>query len=709
MGKTIIEQLSAFGTGLRFEDLPPEVVEKANDCFFDFVGCYYGAVKRDDIPQVIRGIAAMNPTPESCLWGAGLRCGTAEAALAMGTVGYHLEYDDGISVSGHWGSASIPASFLAVARRGGDGKDLITAIAAGYEVGCRISRMFSPRLLKKHIHFPCTMGAFGAAAGYARGSGASAEELAGALSLAGLFPVGTYSTATSGAKGKGLYSGWPNYLGINALRLSQLGLTGDPDVMEAPDGFANAVGLAPMTAEYLEEAGRDLGTDFRMMQVYFKPYPCCRWLHAPVYALLGLMKRHGISREELELLSAMSPREECGVPGTDLRLSMPLAAFAGSVLASAQEMDDLTSVGASVHPGCCVIPAALAAAEKHGSAPGDLLRAILLGYDLCNRLGLMATQTIRELGLYGPGLIAAPCAAAAAGLLMGLAEEQMEQGVSIALSMSPLCPFSAFTDGSRVKNLYAGWGTYLGVLAAELAQKGYTGPEDILDGEKSLRGIFSSPKGRDVPEWDGRFARAVNFKDYSGCFSVHAAMTAIERLRREEKVLPEEILSVEISTYSYACDLDRLTGRLNPISARTSIAYTAAVMLREGRLDPDSFMPERLEDPGTLELMDKIQVKCEEAFGSGPFGKRGCRLRVRLKDGTEIGCEVDGAKWTGENPATDEELLDKFWRLNEKRIKKERLRALSETIYHIDKKKNLQGLFSLLREGGHVREKEESL
>lgn len=307
MKETILERLSAFGTGLRFEDLPPEVAARANDCFFDFVGCYYGAIKRDNIPQVVRGIAAMNPAEESGIWGTGLRCGTAEAALAMGTVGYHLEYDDGISVSGHWGSASIPASFLAVARAGGDGKDLLTAIIAGYEVGCRISRMFSPRLLKKHIHFPCTMGAFGAAAGYAKGSGASKEELVGALSLAGLFPVGTYSTATSGARGKGLYSGWPNYLGINALRLSQLGLTGDADVMEAPDGFANAVGLAPMTEDYLEEAGRDLGKEFRVMQVYFKPYPCCRWLHAPVYALLNLMKEHRISRDEIETIDIGGP------------------------------------------------------------------------------------------------------------------------------------------------------------------------------------------------------------------------------------------------------------------------------------------------------------------------------------------------------------------------------------------------------------------
>lgn len=401
-------------------------------------------------------------------------------------------------------------------------------------------------------------------------------------------------------------------------------------------------------------------------------------------------------REELAFISSLSSSAECGVPGTALRLSPAAAAFAGSVLAAAQELDDATSVGASVHPGCCVIPAALAAAEKYGSSPLALLRAVLFGYDLCNRLGLMATEKIRELGLYGPGFLAAPSAAASAGLLMGITEEQLENAVSMALSLSPVCPFSAFTDGARVKNLFTGWGTYLGVLAAELAQKGFTGPEDVLDGEKSLGSIFSFDKGRDVPAEDGRYARAVMFKDYSGCLSVHAAMTAIDMLRSQRKFDPEEIASVQINTYPYACELDRLTKTLNPISARTSLSYTAAVMLTEGRLDPEAFRPEALQSPVYLSLMKRIRVGCLDGMGSGPFGKRGCEITLKLKDGTVLSCRTEAAKWGGDRPATQEELRGKFLRINEKRVKKERLEALSETILYIDAAENLQKLFTLL-------------
>ncbi|MEG0852731.1 MAG: MmgE/PrpD family protein [Angelakisella sp.] len=307
MEPTIIEGLAGFAAGLKFEDLPPEVVSKANDCFFDLVGCYYGALKRDNNPTIVKEIASFNPAEEVTIWGTGKKCGIAEAALAMGTLSYHLEYDDGISVAGHWGSASIPATFLSVQKHGGNGKALLTAIVTAYEVSTRISRMFSPRLLKNHIHFPCTMGAFAAVAGYAKGANLGSSTLTGALSLAGLFPVGAYSTATSGAQGKGLYSGWPNYLGVNAVRLSQMGLTGDRDLMEHPDGFGNAVGLSAADDKLKEQALSKLGEEFRFMEVYFKPYPCCRWLHAPIHAVLHLMRENGVTREDIDKITILGP------------------------------------------------------------------------------------------------------------------------------------------------------------------------------------------------------------------------------------------------------------------------------------------------------------------------------------------------------------------------------------------------------------------
>ena len=307
MGVALLETLANFAVNLKYEDLPQDTVSKANDCFFDLIGCYYGAVKKDENLEIVKSITSWNASQEASAWGFPYKTGHAEAALVMGYLGYNLEYDDGISVAGHWGSASIPATYLGVIKAGGSGKQFIAALIAAYEVGTRISRIFAPRLLKKHVHFPCTMGAFAAATGYGKAIGFNSSQLSGALSLAGLFPVGAYSTAVAGAKGKSLYSGWPNYLGINACRLADVGLIGDPDILEHDYGFGNALGLGPVTFEQAEAASRDLGDHYLFMQVYFKRYPCCRWLHAPVSAVESLMQTHGFKCGDIEKITIGGP------------------------------------------------------------------------------------------------------------------------------------------------------------------------------------------------------------------------------------------------------------------------------------------------------------------------------------------------------------------------------------------------------------------
>ena len=85
MEKTVIETLAGFAAGLQFEYLPVKVRERANDCLFDLIGCYYGALGREKNVRLLEKIAGFNRMPESVLWGTNLSCGTAEAALGIGT------------------------------------------------------------------------------------------------------------------------------------------------------------------------------------------------------------------------------------------------------------------------------------------------------------------------------------------------------------------------------------------------------------------------------------------------------------------------------------------------------------------------------------------------------------------------------------------------------------------------------------------------
>jgi 2-methylcitrate dehydratase PrpD len=307
IGSTALARIASFTESLAYSSLPEEVVRRACDCFFDTVGCYFGALGRLEDRSMPHGIAALNPAPEASVWGLGIRCGIAEAALIGGCLAYDLEYDDGVSLAGHWGSSSIPAAFFSNVFHNGSGKNLICAIVAAYEAGTRISRFYSPRLLEKNVHFPCTMGAFAAITGYAKAAGLDAGAITGALSLAGLFPLGAYSTAISGAPGKCLYAGWPNYLGINAVRFSRLNLRGDADILEHQAGFSAPFGLAPLgTADYPALFG-DLGKRFCIMDTYFKPYPCNRWFHAPVAAALKIKEENRFSADDVVSVVVYGP------------------------------------------------------------------------------------------------------------------------------------------------------------------------------------------------------------------------------------------------------------------------------------------------------------------------------------------------------------------------------------------------------------------
>lgn len=362
----------------------------------------------------------------------------------------------------------------------------------------------------------------------------------------------------------------------------------------------------------------------------------------------------------LLIRSMQDGKKEATLWGGKERLSMPLAAFANAVMTTTLELDDATSIGASVHPGAFVIPAVLAAAEKYGASGRELIKAVVFGYDVCNRMGLMSTGKIRDLGLHGPGFLGGLAAVAAAGMLSGLSLKQLSNAFSITASLAPVCPFISFIEGTDAKNLYGGWGVYLAMLAIEMSKIGMTGPQQILDGPKSLKSILASEKGTDVAPGDHYYIEDIVFKDYSACRSVHPTLTAAVVLKEREGFNPDEIEAVLVKTYPYAYDLSKMVKELNPVSARLHIPYTLAVTLYEGKLGPEAFLPEALANEKYHALMEKVTVENHAEYGSGPFGIRGSVVRIAMRSKKVFEEETHHAKWDKELPPTNEELIQKF-------------------------------------------------
>ena len=370
---------------------------------------------------------------------------------------------------------------------------------------------------------------------------------------------------------------------------------------------------------------------------------------------------YGLCETLVQQIMSLVPEspERVSVWGETRTTSAWAAAFANATRTSNIELDDCSGIGASVHPGVYIWSSVLAQAEVFGSSGSEVIRAAAFGYELCMRLGLLATGQMRRFGLHGPGFVGALGVAGASALLRGLDGAGIENALCIAASLLPVCPFTSFMEGADSKDLYGGWGVALGIFAAQSAAAGLTGPKHILEGEKSLREFFAGEKGLDVEPGSHFYINDISFKQFSACHSVHPAVTAVKRLLARESFDTDDIESVTVSTYPYSYALNAgVTDPLTPSSARLCLPYTVSVALIEGDLPPKAFWPEHLGDPRVAALRGRITVTCNESYGDGPFGVRGCGIDITLKDGRQLHEETTSCEW--DTAPSDEALAGKF-------------------------------------------------
>ena len=326
-------------------------------------------------------------------------------------------------------------------------------------------------------------------------------------------------------------------------------------------------------------------------------------------------------------------------------------AFLNACRVSNLELDDSTR--GSVHPGSYIWSAVLAECMKDDIPVDAVARAVLLGYEVTTRAAMMGEKKAISMGLHAPGVFGALGAAAAVALIKGRdlpAEECIENildAIGIAASLMPVCPFTSFIEGSDAKDLYGGWGTYLGVIAGEGAVLGLKGPRNILSGIKSLESLFSADTGKDVPIGKPYMIELLNVKQYPACFSVIPASNAALQLRDINGISIEDVESIEIYSYPYSVDIDPKTRELNPTSARLSIAYNVITALDKGEVNVEAFdtpdkMPEKY-----IGLMEKTLVSADESYGRGTDALRAARVAVKCTDGRLLEKEFSAGNVAG--------------------------------------------------------------
>jgi 2-methylcitrate dehydratase PrpD len=291
-------RLAAFAADLRFADLPAAVVAQAKRCILDALGCCLYGVTVPWTRMLIDFVAEEGGRPRAGIIGTRVRTSVSQAVLVGATAGHGFELDD-IHTAAHLhaGSLAIPVAVaMAQTQAGCSGRDLITAIVAGYEVGLRVGLAATGGLFMRGHHFQGTCGVFVAAATAARMIGLPAGQARHALGIAGSQAAGLMA-AQEGGMVKRLHAGKAAQAGVYGAYLAARGFTGIENVLEATyGGFLSTLSPEPDRARLT--AG--LGVDWEMLKVGFKPYATAASIQSPLSALEGLMREHALDASDID-------------------------------------------------------------------------------------------------------------------------------------------------------------------------------------------------------------------------------------------------------------------------------------------------------------------------------------------------------------------------------------------------------------------------
>jgi len=374
----------------------------------------------------------------------------------------------------------------------------------------------------------------------------------------------------------------------------------------------------------------------------------------------------GSTKKPIKIMEEMV-RELGGEPQATLmiggRNSITNAALVNGAASHIMELDDIhkTSI---IHAGTVIIPAAIAVSEWKKSSGKDLITAIVAGYEVAYRIGEAVTPShyyywhnTATCGTFG--------AAASAGKLLNLNKEELTHALgSAGTQAAGLWEF--IEDGAMSKQLHPGKAAMNGVISALLAQKGFTGASEILEGR---RGFFEAmSKEYDVKKvtrglGDQYKITENSFKIHASCRHTHHVMDLMIELHHEDRIALEEIDKIVIHTYQNAIDITDNSQPSTEYAAKFSLQFCTALALLQGNGDFDQFNQKTLWDKKVRQLMARVFVRADPEMTSSYPKKWGAKAEIFLTSGNVITKMTDFPKGDPEKPVTKKELLAKFMKM----------------------------------------------
>jgi len=401
-------------------------------------------------------------------------------------------------------------------------------------------------------------------------------------------------------------------------------------------------------------------------------------------------------RNAIAYVKTLGGVKEACVVGSSIITTAVNAALANGMLAHADETDD-SHAPSLTHPGCGIVPAALAMAERERRNGAALIRAVTLGYDIgCRLTQSLDAYEFRNDGhsthSFGPLF----GAAAAAGALAGLRELQVRHLLSFAAQQAS--GISCWMrDRKHVEKAFdfGGMPARNGVTAATMVAHGFTGVDDVFAGERNFFVAYGrKPDPNVLVRGLGATYEIMNtnIKRWSVGSPIQAPLDSLLDLIREHQIKAE--------------DVERLVVRVAHQGANTvdnrampdiCIQHMCAIMLIDGKVTfASSHDEKRMSDRQVLGLRERIELRGDDALSAAMPSRQGI-VEISLRNGRQLRQHTRAVRGTAENPMTRAEVDEKSYDLMAPVIGKSRARKLCDAVWKLEKMRDVCSLRPLLR------------
>lgn len=389
-------------------------------------------------------------------------------------------------------------------------------------------------------------------------------------------------------------------------------------------------------------------------------------------------------------------KEESSVIGQGFKSSAMQAAFANGTAAHALDFDhSFTLMGQPTAP---IIPAIISLGESLGSSGRRCLEAYVAGFETITKL-VMSLRQRSEDGWHPPSSFGSFGAGVACAKLQGLNHSQVETTLGTAASMASglVCNF-----GTMSKPLHVGLGARNGVVAAKLAQSGFTANKQAIEARLGFYEVFypgAEPDNRPLEELGTVYElinSGIRIKPYPCGGLTHPAIDGVLEFKTKNGITAEMVESIDVGVARHT--FERIVFRVpqNGLQGKFSMPYLLARAIIDGRLFLDAFTDSAVRDQNVLRLAERVQMRLDPDLQPTALGSRPCKVTIRLRDGRSFSRQIDYAKGSREAPMTAEELKEKFVGCARQALDDSSIERIIEDVEHLETLQDIRPLCRLL-------------